>query len=74
MSQQDREIIFFVAWLLNKVGDSCGKTAADVYRRLESAGIVGDYIIPCFDVLHTMGESALVEDIQIIAAKRGVRL
>ncbi len=74
MSQDDKDIIFFVAWLLNKVADAYGKTAAEAYRSLQSAHIVDDYLIPSYDVLHTMGELALIEDVQAVAAKRGVAL
>lgn len=74
MSQHDKDVIFFVAWLLNKIADVYGKTASEIYRSLQSANIVNDYLIPSYDVLHTMGELALIEDVQIVAAKRGVAL
>lgn len=74
MSQYDKDVIFFVTWLLNKVADAYGKTAAETYRLLQSAHIVDDYLMPSYDVLHTMGELALIEDVQTVAAKRGVVL
>ena len=74
MSQYDKDVIFFIAWLLNKIADAYGKTASEIYACLQSANIVNDYLIPSYDVLHTMGELALIEDVQIVAAKRGVAL
>lgn len=74
MSQYDKDVIFSVAWLLNKVADAHGKTVSEIYRALQSADIVNDYLIPSFDVLHTMGELALIEDVEIVAARRGVVL
>jgi hypothetical protein len=36
---------------------------AEVYRRLKSSGILMDYIVACYDVLHTFGRLYLVDDI-----------
>lgn len=39
---------------------------------LQKARIVDEYILPFYDVLHTMGREALVEDINVIAREKGV--
>ena len=36
---------------------------AKVYKILNSTGILDNYIIKCYDVLHTQGKEYLVEDI-----------
>lgn len=74
MSQRDKDVTFFTVWLLNCVADAWGWSAARVYRTLQEANIVDEYIVPLYDVLHTMGREALVEDIEIIAQNRGVSL
>ena len=38
-------------------------TTLEVYEVLDSTGILDDYIIKCYDVLHTLGKEYLVEDI-----------
>ncbi len=38
-------------------------TTLEVYEILDSTGILDDYIIKCYDVLHTLGKEYLVEDI-----------
>ena len=42
----------------------------EVYRRLKSSGILMDYIVACYDVLHTFGRLCLVEDITELIKKR----
>lgn len=72
MSKKDEETIFFVVWLLNKAAKAWGKTSSETYRILQSVNLVDDYVLPCFDVLHTMGELALVEDLECAARERGL--
>lgn len=74
MSKYDKEVIFFVVWLLNKAARAWGKTSAESYRLLQSVNLIDDYVIPCFDVLHTMGELALVEDLEYAARERGLQI
>ena len=44
----------------------------DVVHALSEGGIIHDYILPLYDVLHTLGEDYLVEDITAMARERGV--
>lgn len=43
-----------------------------VYEILNSTGILDDYIIACYDVLHTQGKEYLVEDITEYVREKGV--
>jgi hypothetical protein len=45
---------------------------AEVYRRLKDSGILMDYIVACYDVLHTFSREYIVEDIIDLMHKRGV--
>lgn len=72
MSQRDQDATFFVVWLLNHVARAWGKSTAETYRLLESVDIVSGYLYPSYDVLHTMGREVLVEDITLLARKRGL--
>ena len=47
-------------------------TPAAVYKILNSIGILDNYIIPCYDVLHTQEKEYLVEDIIEYAREKGV--
>ena len=72
MAQSKNDAIFFVVWLLNHVARAWGKSTAETYRLLESVDIVSGYLYPSYDVLHTMGREALVEDVTLLARKRGL--
>ncbi|WP_165045148.1 MULTISPECIES: DUF3791 domain-containing protein [unclassified Adlercreutzia] len=74
MSQHDKDVSFFVVWLLNCVADALKCEPREVYRKLQAKNIVVDHLISNYDVLHTMGREALVEEVVLIAKKRGVEL
>lgn len=44
----------------------------EVYRRLKNSGILYDYIIPSYDVLHTFSSRYLVEDLTDYMREKGV--
>ena len=44
----------------------------DVYHTLNKTKILDDYIIKYYDVLHTQGEIALVEDISDFVREKGI--
>lgn len=47
---------------------------ASVYKILNTTGILDNYIIRCYDVLHTQGKEYLVEDITEFVREKGVRV
>lgn len=58
----EKELSFCV-FLLYSLGEKWKKTPAEVYHVLNATGILDEYIIPCYDVLHTLGREYLVDDI-----------
>lgn len=44
----------------------------EVYLRLKNSGILYDYIIPSYDVLHTFSSRYLVEDLTDYMREKGV--
>lgn len=47
-------------------------SASEVYQKLKQSGILTDYIIPCYDVLHTFGKEYLMEDLTECMKEKGV--
>ncbi|MCL1834589.1 MAG: DUF3791 domain-containing protein [Oscillospiraceae bacterium] len=43
-----------------------------MYRYLAESGVLDEYIIGCYDSLHTLGRHYLVEDITGLLHDRGV--
>lgn len=74
MSQRDKDISFFVVWVLNKAAEAWGKSPSEVYRALQAKSIVTDYLMGFYDVAHSMGEEAILADLSQLAQTRGVAL
>ena len=72
MSEQTPREIDFVMFVLYRVAEVWRVSVRRAYELLSSVDIVDGYLIPCFDVLHTLGAEYLVEDVCSLAAERGV--
>ena len=70
---KERELNFSI-FLLYSLADRWKKTPVSVYKILNSTGILDNYIIPCYDVLHTQGKEYLVEDITEYVKEKGVNV
>lgn len=68
-----REIDFSV-FVLHHLARAWGMSVPDTYSALHDAGIIEGYLVPCYDVLHTLGLEYLIEDLTDLARERGVRL
>ena len=54
IQRTDQEILMsFVASCIEDVADKLGLDYAEVYERMKAVGMIDDYIIPHYDVLHT---------------------
>lgn len=62
----------FVTFCIGSVSAALGMKQAEVYRRLASSGILMEYIVPSYDVLHTFSREYLVHDIIGLMRERGV--
>ena len=63
----------FAVFCIENVAAALGKTSGDVYRALSgNNGILHQYIVPSYDVLHTQGKDYIINDICEVMAERGV--
>lgn len=62
-SNMNSNQVDFSTFCIGSVATALNMNQADVYRRLKSSGILMDYIVGCYDVLHTFGRLYLVDDI-----------
>lgn len=65
------EQLDFITFCVGSLSDSLGKSASQVYRALRSSGVLADYILPCYDVLHTFSKEYIVEDLIEALRERG---
>lgn len=71
MSETTRHEIDFGMFLMYRLAEYWNKPVTHVYRMLTDSGALSDYIIPFYDVLHTLGEEYLVEDVTNYVRARG---
>ena len=64
--------IDFVTYCIGNLSRRLGLNARDVYHRLKTSGILADYIIPSYDVLHTFSKEYLMEDLTDFMKEKGV--
>ncbi|MGL4874875.1 MAG: DUF3791 domain-containing protein [Clostridium sp.] len=74
MKKCNKKEIEFTVFIINKLSDYLKKPIKEVYRILEGNDVIDNYIIECYDVLHTQGGEYLVEDITELLKERGVEI
>lgn len=67
----EQELTFSIFMIYN-MAEAWRKTPIEVYQILNRTGILDDYIIRCYDTLHTQGKEYLVEDVTEFAREKGV--
>ena len=53
----------FAVFCVGCVAEKLGRPATEVYDLLKSNGLLRDYIVELYDVLHTQSQEYIVEDI-----------
>lgn len=61
-TEQER-ICTFVCSCIESAAERLNDKASDVYRRMERVGLINEYIIPCYDTLHTESRENVTNDI-----------
>lgn len=67
-----KEELSFSIFLLYSLADKWNLSPVAVYKILNTTGILDNYIIGCYDTLHTQGKEYLVEDITEFVREKGV--
>lgn len=72
MSSCNKKELEFCVFLINAIADNLGLLTPTVYKKLNDSRILDEYIIPFYDVLHTLGEEYLLHDIIDMMKERRV--
>lgn len=67
----DFPILNFTIFCIGNVAATLGISSKEVYHRMQNAGVIDDYIVPCYDVLHTFPKDYIVEDLIGFMRKKG---
>ncbi len=68
----DFKILNFTIFCVGSVAQYLNKNAREVYHSMQNAGIIDNYIIPCYDVLHTFSREYIVDDLVSLMQKKGI--
>ena len=68
----DKKTLEFVTFCISKLSILLKLPQEEIYSRLEKSGVLYDYIIPSYDVLHTFSERYLMLDLAEYMKEKGV--
>lgn len=68
----DKNKLEFVTYCIGKLSALLPLPQQEVYKRLKNSGILFDYIVPSYDVLHTFSSKYLMEDLIDYMREKGV--
>lgn len=63
----------FAVFVLNKYALATKQPIREVYNRFDELHILDEYILKHYDVLHTLGENYLIEDLTELVAQKSSR-
>ena len=69
----NKKTLEFTVFCIESVAEHLGLKGEEVYKLLtEKSDILDNYIIPCYDALHTQGKEYIVNDIVEIVHEKGL--
>lgn len=68
----DKKTLEFVTYCISKLSQVLKMPQREVYRRLKESGILYDYIVASYDVLHTFSSRYLMDDLMDYMKEKGV--
>lgn len=71
MNQKELSFATFLIWRLSEAWDM---SPSKVYAKLVEVNALDGYILPFYDVLHTLGSRRLLEDITDLVRERGGKI
>lgn len=69
-----QESFEFVMYMIHACANRWNTFPSVVYKKLKDSNCIQGYLIPCYDVLHTMGSESIVDDIELYLKKHGMSL
>ena len=64
---------FFAVFCIEALADDLGIKGDKIYKMLtDDSDILDDYILPCYDTLHTQGKAYIVRELKDLMQKKGV--
>lgn len=66
-----REVTEFVIYIINEISNVKNIYPSKIYSVLDKTGCIKDYLVPFYDVLHTLSSQQVVDDVLEYISVRG---
>lgn len=70
----NKQQIDYVTCVIGALSLMTGKSCPWIYKKLQAAGIIKDYLAAAYDVLHTFSLEYVAEDVIALMKKKGYAL
>ena len=67
----DEKSFAFVVYLIHELANQKNIAPAQAYKVLKQCGCIDKYLVPNYEVLHTLGTEYLMDDISRYVSARG---
>ena len=64
----------YITCVIGALALMTGTSCSQIYRKLQTAGIIKDYLVSAYDVLHTFSLEYVAEDVIQLMKKKGYDL
>lgn len=64
----------YITCVIGALSLMTGKSCSFIYKKLHSAGLIRDYLMGAYDVIHTFSLEYVAEDVISLMKKRGCAL
>ena len=65
------EHLDFITFCVGSLVDALNWSASRVYKTMRSTGLLANYIVPCYYVLHTSSKEYIVDDLIEALCEKG---
>ena len=66
-----KEIFEFIVYMIHACSKKWGEPPSVVYKKISKDNCINDYLVPNYEVLHSMSTNSVVEDIEEFIGGKG---
>lgn len=67
----DKDTASFIIYIIHKIARRNSLTPSQVYRLLNKTECISKYLVPCYDMLHTMSADVVTDDALFLVKNHG---
>ncbi len=67
----DKKKLEYVTCVIGALAQMTGQQCSNIYKKLQSAGLINDYLVPAYDALHTFSLEYVAQDVIGLMKEKG---